>query len=183
VLTIAPGRRCVAVGQQAAVRAICMTDLIERSSSRQATDGRSRPRRVTGALQKACDLMVFGDAEGQVLEFDEAARAAGLTVRAMRLALGKSHVRQYLKSQRSLLIASLSANNVAHLARLRGHSSNQMVRLQASRTIEELAGGIEPTLGPRARAPGVVIVIGAPPTVTIPQHTGPLIDIDGSREE
>lgn len=66
----------------------------------------SRPKRVSGALRTACDLMIFGDGKGAPLEWDEAAQQAGLTTRTMRLAMARPWVRAYLRVQREILVAS-----------------------------------------------------------------------------
>ena len=127
----------------------------------------AKPNRVTGNLKEALHLMVYGNAEGTALEFDEAAKAVGLTVRAMRMAMEKAHVRAYLRQQRAILIASYSAGNVRQIAGLR-QSSNQMTRLGAMRLLEDLAGNTDPVVGSRPRAPGVVINIIAPGTAQTP---------------
>src|SRR5215468_6510340 len=101
----------------------------------------SQPNRVTGALKQACDLMVWGDADGNPMEWDAAARAANLTTQAMRRALQRPHVRAYLKQQRDVFCASVSSSNIAHAAKMRADSPNQMARMQAVRFIEDVAHG------------------------------------------
>jgi hypothetical protein len=62
---------------------------------------RSRPLQVTGRLKVALDAMVW---EG--LQYADAAKFAGLTARAMRKALDKSHVCRYLSNGKAALRAS-----------------------------------------------------------------------------
>lgn len=123
---------------------------------------KSAPHQVTGKLREACNLMIFGNDAGEPLEYDEAAKEAGLTVRAMRMALEKPHVRNYLRQQRAILVASFHSTNPLHIARMRDKSSNQMVRLQAARAIEDMGGEAAATDGRRPTSPGVTIIIGAP---------------------
>ena len=135
------------------------------SRQKQQAKTRSRAKQVTGSLKVALDLLVRGDEEGNALELHEAAKRAGLTTRAVRLAIAKSHVRAYMRKQRDLLTAELGATNIAHIASLRT-SSNQMVRVQSCRLLEEIAGTVEridrsPT---RGRVPGITIIIASPPT-------------------
>lgn len=138
----------------------------------------AKPYRITGTLKTALDLMVYGNEAGAPLEYDEAAKAAGMTVRAMRMALDKAHVGLYLRQQRAIRLASLGATNLHHLATLRGASSNQMVRLGAARTIEDLAGNGEPVTGARPRQPGIVINIVAP--TPAPALAAPTMTLIGS---
>ena len=138
----------------------------------------AKPNRVSGTLRQALDLMVYGDETGAALEYDEAAKAVGMGVRAMRLAMEKAHVRAYLRQQRAILIASYSAGNVRQIAGLR-QSPNQMTRLGAMRLLEDLAGNTDPVVGARPRQPGIVIVIGPPtsaPTLPMPALIGSPID-------
>ena len=142
----------------------------EQKASKPRRD-KSAPHQVTGKLKTACDFMIYGNEAGEPLEYDEAAMAAGLTVRAMRMALEKPHVRAYLRQQRAILIASFHSTNPLHIARMRDQSTNQMVRLQAARAIEDMGGEAAATDGRRPMSPGVTIIIGAP--------TPPAIAVDG----
>ena len=92
-----------------------MTDLPAAPPSLKA---KSAPHQVTGKLREACNLMIYGNDAGEPLEYDEAAKEAGLTVRAMRMALEKPHVRAYLRQQRAILIASFHSTNPLHIARI-----------------------------------------------------------------
>jgi hypothetical protein len=134
----------------------------------------SRRGQVTGRLKAALDLMVFGDAEGKILEYDEAAKATGMTTRAMRMALHKPHVRNYLRDQRGCLIASLHSTNVQHVASMRANSANSMTRLQAARMIEDMAQTDAVAAQKSTIAPGITIIIGTnpPPMATFPMIEG-----------
>ena len=127
-----------------------------------ATDDKpKRSLRVTGKLKDACDLMVFGPLEGDkagcALAMDEAARAAGLSTRAIRLALDKPHVRQYLNQQKQVFRASASAQNISALLQLRDKIGNAMAQLGAIKLLEQTDEETERKAS--ARTPGVVIQI------------------------
>jgi hypothetical protein len=149
-----------------------MTSTVPATTTPRQAERRSAPRAVSGKLKDACLLLIFGDADGKPLEYDECARQAGLSTRAMRLALGKAHVRRFLRDQRALLVASYAANNPLHVAQLRAASTNQMVRLAAARELENMAGAVEVT-NARTMTAGVTIVLTqpqqapTPPTLTL----------------
>src|SRR5690348_17086422 len=56
--------------------------------------GRPRPLRIGAKLKSALDMLVYGDANGNPLSWDECARAANYDVRSMRKAMEKGHVRR-----------------------------------------------------------------------------------------
>jgi hypothetical protein len=64
-------------------------------------------RPITGRVKLALDAMVY---EGK--RFDEAAIQAGLTVKSMRLALERANALKYLREQKQVFRASISAQNV-----------------------------------------------------------------------
>lgn len=132
--------------------------------SRQAIQAKtaSKPRRVTGKLKTAIDLMVFGDEAATVYAWDEAARQAGLTVRTMRLALERQHVRRYLKDQQEVFRAAICAANPRRLAQIRDQDDNRSAAVKAIQVLEQR--DTDPaTASARTHMPGVVIVIGQPP--------------------
>ena len=137
----------------------------------------SKRMQCTGRLRVAVLLMVYGDTEGNILEYDEAARRVGMTTRAMRMALHKQHVRQFIADQRGSLIAGLAATNVAHFAKMRAKAANSMVRLHAAKAIEEMAGSDETFTPQRKPRTGVVIIIGERPN---DPGQRPVTIIDGS---
>jgi hypothetical protein len=96
----------------------------------------SKPRRVTGKLRVAIDAIVH-----QGLEMDEAAALAGMTTRNVRMALDRPWVRAHLRQERARLVDELTAANPHHLRTMRAGSPNQMVRLAAVRTLEDIGNG------------------------------------------
>lgn len=115
-----------------------------------------RPPRVTGQLAVALKAIAWDGAE-----LHEAAQAAGMKTRNLRLALEKRHVLAFLKEQREVFRSYVSAQNIRHAKELRDTSKNAMARLGAMKYIDNVAD--EATISAaRARAPGVVIVIGDP---------------------
>lgn len=115
-------------------------------------------------LSSALDEMVFNG-----LPFDEAARTAGLTTRAMRKALDKPHVIAELRRRKQVFRAHASAANIHSLVDLRDKSGNAMARLGAIRTLENLDED-GPQVGV-SRSPGVVIVIGSGTSLTAHERT------------
>lgn len=110
-----------------------------------------RPPRVTPELVVACKAIVW---EGQ--ELDQAASSAGLTTRALRLALQRPHVLAFLKEEREVLLAVARAQNIHHAIEVR-RGDNAMARLGAIKVIEAQTDH-QPGQGV-AREPGLVIQI------------------------
>ncbi len=123
----------------------------------QNTVERSLPRRVTGRLKLACDLMIWGGANGLALDWDAAARQVGLRTRTMRVAIQKPHVRTYLNEQRRALLVCASAQNISRAVAIRDQDANRMAALGAIKLLE---GGADPRTdnGP-VTTPGVCIQI------------------------
>ena len=127
--------------------------LAQEPTSRQlARREASAPGRVTGKLRVACDAMVYDG-----LPLDEAAKAADLPTRRLRLALAKPHVLQYLRREREVLRASVSGSNILELDRIKRSSRNDNARVNAIKTLEQL-GDEQQTTANRA-SPGLVVVI------------------------
>jgi hypothetical protein len=143
-----------------------MTDVTISQPSRQAIAGKtaSKPGRVTGKLQVACKAIAW---EGQ--ELDQAAKTAGLTTRALRLALERRHVIAFLKEQREVFRAYVSAQNIHHAKELRDKTGNAMAKLGAMKYIDQIADAEHGVSG-RSSSPGVTIIIGQAPSVTAQQH-------------
>jgi hypothetical protein len=122
------------------------------------TDKPKRPLEVRGKLAEALDLIAY-----QGTPYDEAARKAGLTVRAMRMALAKPHVIRYLRTQRQVLLASMSGANVLAMAQVRSQTENQNARVGAVKQLEAMSNE-QTTLGAGQIAPtaGFVIVLQVP---------------------
>jgi hypothetical protein len=116
---------------------------------------KSAARQVSGRLKAAIDLMTW---HGK--PYDEAAKAAGLTTRALRMALEKEHVLRYMRSQRRALLASEGPRTIIRLTELRENSTNMNAAVAASRTILSIADDDARRAGPGhgATQPGFVIV-------------------------
>lgn len=116
---------------------------------------RNERRRVTGRVKQALDAMVY---EGK--RFDEAAQQAGLTVRTMRYALERPHCLTYLREQKQVFRASVSAQNIHKLAELRDTSGNAMAQLGAIKVLEQIDSDPQSQSG-GIRSPGFMIVVNA----------------------
>ena len=75
---------------------------------------------LTPRVRSACEAMVW-----DALPFDEAAIAAGLSVRAMRLALAKPAVAQYLKQQAQVLRGSEGPRSIHRIRQIRDAAENK----------------------------------------------------------
>jgi hypothetical protein len=119
---------------------------------------------VPPKVKRACDLMIF---EGTA--WQEAAAAAGLTTRQLRLHLEKPATIQYLRQQREVFREAICSRNNLRLQEIRDQDDNKTAAVQAIKVLEtrpEEIGGAG-----SARTPGVVIVIGSTPQpVTIEAH-------------
>lgn len=119
-----------------------------------------KPKQIGRKLKIALDLMVFGDENGDPCEWDEAARKANLTARAMRMALERAHVQRYLREQKQVFRASVSAANILHARRIRNQTGNAMASLGAIKLLEQLENEPQAQSGAtRNVTPGVVVVI------------------------
>jgi hypothetical protein len=167
-----------------------MTDDTDRPSQelttqQQAAIGKTVRNGVSGRLKCALDDMTWNGTP-----WEEAARKANLTVRAMRLALKRPVVLKYLRQERGVLLASASPQNLHALAKLRDQDENKAAAVQAARTLEVFASeqfgpvGQHGYGGARAgyvldlsdqQTPGLVIVIEQPKAPT--QSPGLTIDV------
>lgn len=82
-------------------------------------------------LKTALDLMVW---EGKL--FNEAAATAGFNVHAMRKALERPHVRQYLREQKQVFRDSASAKNYHRAVEIRDQDENRTAAVQAIKLLE-----------------------------------------------
>lgn len=138
------------------------TALATRTSSQvQTPDKPKRAAQVTGKLKAALDLMVFGpvdgDQAGLALDMVQACRAVSFNAAAMRKALDRPHVRQYLNKQKQVFRASASAQNISRLVDIRDKSGNAMAQLGAIKILEADESGSERKSA--APTPGITIVI------------------------
>lgn len=131
-------------------------------------EGRSGKGVVSGKLKQALDLMIW---EG--LKRADAAGKAGLSDHGMRAALKKPHVLAYFNAELASLRQSLRAKNIHRLDGIADDSPNQMAKVQAIRTLEQLTDAAEhkPGNGSPALPAGITIVIApapsAPPTIDV----------------
>lgn len=123
--------------------------------TRQAIEAKTRsaPRRVTGKLLVACKSIVW-----QGYELDRAAKHAGLTTRSLRLALERPHVITFMKTEREVFRAYVSAQNIHHAVKMRNGAGNAMARLGAMKFIEQLGDDPQASAG-RASAAGFVVMV------------------------
>jgi hypothetical protein len=158
-----------------------MTNLPSKMSpQRPANEGTHRRARVTGKLKAALDLMIFGGERGVPLDYAAAARNANLTVRAMRKALEKGHVRAYLRTQRHLFRASVCAGNISALRQIRDTSKNDLARVKAIQVLEQLEDNAVPDAATQ-RAPGLTICI-VPAPEPPPPYDSTLIEYESSSQ-
>jgi hypothetical protein len=156
---------------------------------------RSAPKRVSGRLKAALDVMIF---EGK--PWNEAALQVKYSTRSMRLSMQKTHVMKYLRRQRGVYLAQMSGENIRAMKTVRDQQSNPAASVQAARALEALGieasggpGGGALAGGPRAGwvinlgddpAPtaGLVIVVNHPPAPPAPTHEpGLTIDVTPNR--
>jgi hypothetical protein len=117
---------------------------------------RIRDKEIRGKMRVALNAMVW---EGLLI--NEAAIRAGLTTTAIRYALQRPHVLEYLRRERQVLRASVCSRNELVLAEVRDNSENSMARIAAVKALEQIDNAEMPSLlGRSARSPGVIIVIG-----------------------
>ena len=145
-----------------------MTEIVA-PPTRQAIAARDRsaPGQVTGKLAEACRLIVH---EG--MPWDEAAVKAGLTVRAMRLALKKPHVLKYIRDERHLLLSTIAAQNPRRMAELRDQNDNAAAAVRAGQVIEQMS-----TEGAPSRATAVLPGLTIQIVNSIPADRDRLVDV------
>lgn len=115
-------------------------------------DGR-RPS-IAPRLKAALDAMIW---EGK--DWNTAAQEATFTVSAMRKALQRAHVIQYLKEQREVFRAAINARNFHRLAEIRDQDDNRNAAVRAIQVLERHDD--DAGRGTAARQPGPVLVIVA----------------------
>jgi hypothetical protein len=119
-----------------------------------------KQERITAKLRTAIDRMVFGDENGNPLDWDDAGRSVQIPARSMRRALERPYVRQYLMQQRQVLRAALSSKNLLRLDALADQKVNLGAAVKAAQIIEAVSDEAL-TTRPMVGAPGVVIRIVA----------------------
>lgn len=117
-------------------------------------EDKSLPGKVTGKLRDAIEAMVW-----QGLPRDDAARAAGVTPKALYIALTKQHVKAHYLKELEVLRTSERARNIHRLCDIRDAADN-MPAVQAIGMLERLSEPSKAGVGAGGQAPGFVIVIG-----------------------
>lgn len=108
--------------------------------------------RITARVKAAIDYMVeTGN------DYQKAAAQAGLTTYALRLALDKPHVLNYLHKQKHVLRAARSIRNIHRLCEI-ADADNNMPAVNAIKALEQLSDETA-SKTVHAQAPGVTIVI------------------------
>jgi hypothetical protein len=112
-------------------------------------DKRRRPRGLTRAIRTAIDCLIFDRCTRA-----EACEKAGITERALYLALEKIEVASYWRRQTDVLRKGERAANLHALIRVRDSGKNANASVKAVQVIEQLdeqaiahpAGGVQPGL-------------------------------------
>jgi hypothetical protein len=137
-----------------------------------AVDKRRRPRGLTRAIRTAIDAVVFDRCSRE-----EACKKAGITERALYLALEKAEVASYWNSSVVMLRTGEKARNVHVLTEVRDSSGNAMARVAAVKTIEQLIETEAPASTSHSRQPGVVIQIIQQAPSQHQRQPGAMIDV------
>lgn len=117
-----------------------------------------------------------------------------MNVLSIRLALNKRHVREYVNSQRDVLLAREGPRNVHAMIEVRDQKTNHMARVAAVKALEQLeeVASSPSSRGHQLQAPGFVVqvIVQQPSHMPHVQSTEakPLIehelgrDADGERD-
>jgi hypothetical protein len=117
-------------------------------------DKRRRPRGLTRAVRTAIDAMMFDRCTRA-----EACVKAGITERALYLALAKPEVARHWNTQLDVLRSGERARNFHRLTELRDQDVHKMAAVNAVKELETAAASIPPGGSAGAVQPGLVIVI------------------------
>jgi hypothetical protein len=116
-------------------------------------DDPKRRLKIGAKLRVAIDAIVFDGAA-----FDEAARKANCTTRAIRKAFERAHVLTYLRTRKEVLRASANGQNIRRLMQIRDKADN-MPAVQAIRMLEQLGEDTQAGSRGSVSVPGLVVVI------------------------
>jgi hypothetical protein len=132
-------------------------------------DKRRRPRGLTRAVRIAIDAII-----GDRCTRDEACKRAGITERALYLALAKPEVARYWNDAVVVLRNGERAANIFAFIDVRDNSGNAMARVSAAKALEQVPEHEAAARG-QQMMPGLQIVIvqgaGGPPLRTIGPET------------
>ena len=141
-----------------------------------AVDNRRRPRGLTRAIRTAIDALVFDRCTRE-----EACKKAGITERALYLALEKPEVAAHWNAQVHVLRVGERAANIHALAGIRDKSGNAMAVVQAARSLDQLEDSAAAAAKASQIQPGLVIVIQ--PAPERPQPVGEIIDVTSNDDD
>jgi len=133
------------------------------------TADRSKPRSVTGRLKSALDDMIW-----KGLEYNVAAKANGLTVRAMRKAIDKPHICTYLAAGKRQLRASEGPRTLRRLVQLAHQDRNANAAVAACRAIENIPAEEFQNRAGQPQVAGFVIVLREKP-MAMPPAGAPVV--------
>jgi hypothetical protein len=88
---------------------------------------------IGGRLKAALDDIAWNGTP-----WDVAARKANLSVRSMRMSMGKPHVLRYLRTERGVMMAQASSATFHRLNDLMRQDENKGAAVAAARTIEAM---------------------------------------------
>lgn len=124
------------------------------SHQKRSAVGKARPGTVSGKLKTAIDAMAYDGADYQA-----AAQKAGLTTRAVRLALDRPHVKAYYEAQMQVLLTSERARNLHRAVKIRDQEVNQTAALNAAKWLHDPHDRSSIAASSRAVTPGVVVQV------------------------
>jgi hypothetical protein len=117
-------------------------------------DKRHRPRGLTRAVRIAVDAII-----GDRCTRDEACKRAGITERALYLALAKPEVAKYWNDAVHVLRNGERAANIFALIDVRDKSCNSMARVSAAKALEQVPEHEAAAARGAQSLPGLQIVI------------------------
>jgi hypothetical protein len=138
----------------------------------QSNDPADKRFRISARLRHALDLMIWGNADGNPLDWDEAGRTVNISARSMRRSLERPAVRTYLREQKQVLRACISAKSLWRLDELAAQRVNMNAAVSALKVIED--GDASPTASNNTAAGVTIRIINQ--TVAVP-----LVDVTPAR--
>lgn len=127
---------------------------------------KSRPKPIGARLKVSLDAMAF---EG--LPMDEAAQRGGLTCSAVRKALLRPHILNYLREQRQVVQTAEMPRTFRRMVTLLHQDDNKAAAVAAGRTLMTNAQDETPTFGAgsQQRVAGIVVqIVTAPAPLDTP---------------
>lgn len=136
-------------------------------------DKRTRPRGLTRAVRTAIDALMF-----ERCSRAEACKKAGITERALYLALEKMEVARYWNQCLHVLRTGERARNLHRLCELREQDDNRNASVRAVQVLEQL-DAVEQSRPGVFSAPGFIVVITPPAAQT--GDAAPVIEHDAAQ--